>query len=126
MKREDFKVGQTVWIYLINDAARGKKTDEERIEEWEVYSIGRKYIQVKKKNWSFSKIKFDMTNNFRQWNNGYSPDYKLYATKEELLKELWRKKVEDEIQKSICALSMIDKLNDEELETVYNIFKKHM
>ena len=99
MKKEDFKVGQTVWIYLIGDAARGKNTDEERIEEWEVVSIGRKYLQAKKKNWNYGSVKFDITNNFRHCTN-YSPDYKLYLTKEELLKELWRRKVRDEIRAS--------------------------
>ena len=48
MKKEGFKVGQTVYVYLIGDAARRKKTDEKRIEEWEVISIGRKYIKAKK------------------------------------------------------------------------------
>lgn len=128
MKKEDFKVGQTVWLYLIGNAARGKNTDEERIEEWEVYSIGRKYIQVKKKNWSSIKIKFDMTDNFRQWNNGYSPDYELYPTEEELLKSLWKRMVKREIQTSMYTSKTLDKLNDEELETIYGILilKKYM
>ena len=44
MKKEDFKVGQTVWIYPIGNAARDVKAEEERIEEWEVVTIGRKFF----------------------------------------------------------------------------------
>lgn len=34
MKKKDFHKGQTVWIYLVGNAARGTKTLEERIQEW--------------------------------------------------------------------------------------------
>lgn len=36
MEKKDFHKGQTVWIYLVGNAARGTKTLEERIQEWEV------------------------------------------------------------------------------------------
>lgn len=35
VKKKDFHKGQTVWIYLVGNAARGTKTLEERIQEWE-------------------------------------------------------------------------------------------
>ena len=45
MEREDFHKGQKVCVYLIGNAAIRKKTDEERIKEWTVSSIGRRYIR---------------------------------------------------------------------------------
>ena len=49
MRKEDFKKGQAVWLYLVGNAARGKKDKEERIKEYEVISVGRKYITVQPK-----------------------------------------------------------------------------
>ena len=59
MKKEDFYKGQTVWVYLIGNAARGKKTTEERIQEWEVVKVGRKYITAKPKSGGWEQ-RFDI------------------------------------------------------------------
>lgn len=124
MKKEDFKVGQTAYVYLIGNAARGKQTDEDRVEEWEVVSIGRKYIKAKKKGSLYGEERFDSTDGFR--NVGYPSDYKLYSTKEELYKEIWRRKAKEEIRFKIQYVGyVLDKLSDEELETVYDILKKY-
>lgn len=125
MKKEDFKVGQTVYVYLIGNAARGKKTDEERIEEWEVVSIGRKYITAKKKGF-YGEERFDSENGFLQDTRGYCRNYELYPTKEELLKMLHRKKLRSEICICIEYHSYVfGEMTDEELETVHNILKKY-
>ena len=126
MKKEDFKVGQTAYVYLIGNAARGKNTDEERIEEWEVVSIGRKYITAKKKGSDFGEERFDSKNGFLQDARGYCHNYEIYPTKEELLKMLHRKKLRSEI--SICIdyhSYVFCEMTDEELETVHAILKKY-
>lgn len=125
MKKEDFKVGQTVWIYLIGNAARGK-TEEERIEEWEVTSIGKKYIHAIKKGKNYGDERFDITKNFIHYNKEYSAAYELYLTKEELLKKLWRKETQNAIR--ICTSygsCVLDALTDKDLKTVYDILKRY-
>lgn len=125
MKKEDFKVGQTVWIYLIGNAARDVRAEEERIEEWEVVSVGKKYLRAKKKGWDYGDVKFDMSDNFCQ-RSDYLPNYELYLTKEALLKELWRRKVRKEIYMSVQYNSNVLKsLGDEELNTIHEILERH-
>lgn len=46
---KDFKVGQTVYVELTGNASRGK-TAEHCIEEWEITSVGRKYIRAGRKS----------------------------------------------------------------------------
>ena len=44
MEKKDFYKGQTVWVYLVGNAALRCPSQEKRVQEWEVLSIGRKYI----------------------------------------------------------------------------------
>ena len=126
MKKEYFKVGQTAYVYLIGNAARGKQTGEERIEEWEVVSVGRKYIQARKKGCDYGIERFDSTDGFRQDRDGYPPEYELYTTKEELFKSLWRRRTKEEIRLKIQYESyLLDRLNDEELGIIYDILEKY-
>lgn len=125
MKREDFHKGQTVYVYLVGNAARYKKTVEERIEEWEVSSVGKKYLTAKRGDYGL-EIKFDMENNFCQVTN-LCKDYILYLTEEDLRMDLWRMGARKIIQKCANGCSpILKKLNDEELETVYDIFSKYL
>ncbi len=68
MKKEDFHVGQKVWVYLTRNAARWMKP-EERIQEWEVVSVGRKYITVARSRGG-SEVRFNADEGFRQENPG--------------------------------------------------------
>ena len=121
MKREDFHKGQTVWVYLVGNAARYKKTDEERIEKWVVSSIGKKYLTAERGDYGW-EIKFDMENNFRQVTN-LCRDYILYLTEEDLRLDLWRSRTRRKIKDDNTILW---KLSDEELKTVYDIFSKYL
>ena len=121
MKREDFHKGQTVWVYLVGNAARYKKTDEERIEKWVVSSIGKKYLTEERGDYGW-EIKFDMENNFRQVTN-LCRDYILYLTEEDLRLDLWRSRTRRKIKDDNTILW---KLSDEELKTVYDIFSKYL
>lgn len=42
---KNLKVGQVVYIELVGNASRGKTADK-CIEEWEITSVGRKYIKA--------------------------------------------------------------------------------
>ena len=55
-KKEDFTKGQTVFIYMVGNAARCCKPGiESRIQEWEVKTVGSKYITAVEKNVHFVK-----------------------------------------------------------------------
>lgn len=89
MKKEDFYKGQTVWVYLTGNAARGRKTTEERIQEWEVLKVGRKYITAKPKVGGWEQ-RFDIENNFRHVYTYGTSDYELHLTEEEIYEEVER------------------------------------
>ena len=128
MKKEDFKVGQAVYVYLIGNDARGKKTDEERIEEWEAVSIGKRYIQARRNGSDYGVEKFDMKDNFKHKNLIFPhwPQYELYPTKEELIMEIHRRKLIKEIDMCMEYHSYVfGEMTDEELETVHDILKKY-
>lgn len=63
MNIKDFKVGQTVYVELTGNASRGK-TPEQCIEEWEIASVGRKYIKAGKR--SDGRIWVEITFEYRE------------------------------------------------------------
>ena len=64
-KKEDFTKGQTVFIYMVGNAARCCKPGiESRIQEWEVKTVGSKYITAVEKKCSFREAKFSIENDF--------------------------------------------------------------
>lgn len=80
---KDFCKGQTVWVELTGNASR-YKTGDELIEEWEVISVGRKYVTAKHKD-GYREEKFEETDR----NYGgltqktkYCVDYVLYPTRQ--------------------------------------------
>ena len=76
--KQDFHVGQTVYLYHERNHCKGS-TIEERIIETKVISVGRRYLAVN----YWGRMEFDMTNNFRQ-KTIYSPEFVLYLSKEEI------------------------------------------
>ncbi len=87
MKLKDFKVGQTVWVYLIGNARRNKKR-EECIEEWEVTRVGKRYVYAKKKGTDFGEVAFKRLNcapyHWIEKTDYFVFNYLLYATRKEL------------------------------------------
>lgn len=126
MKKEDFHKGKTVWVYLTGNAARGKKTTEERIQEWEVVSVGRKYIIARPKGMKeWWNVKFDITNNFRQ-DTIFTADYELYLAKEDILHDVWRENTRSYIREfATSTIESLNYLSDEDLLTVSEIFRKY-
>lgn len=127
MKKEDFRKGQTVWVYLTGNAARGKKTTEERIQEWEVVSVGRKYITARPKGTGlWFDTKFDIENNFWQVYTYGSANYVLYLSKEDILQDVWRSQTREYIRR--CARwesQIVRMMSDEDLQAVSEIFRKY-
>ena len=85
MKKEDFHKGQTVYLLLLCNAARGKH-GEELIMEATVTGIGNKYITVSPGYYS-RNVKFEIEDNFREHSN-YSPEHKLFLSREEIVNRL--------------------------------------
>lgn len=84
-KKENFSKGQTVFIYVVGNAARYCKPGiENHIQEWEVKTVGSKYITAVNKKCSFREAKFSIENDFRQVYERGTADYILFLTKEEI------------------------------------------
>lgn len=124
MKKEDFKKGQTVYILLVGNAARNKTNLKDWIEEWEVLSVGRKYITAKSEN-GCRDAKFEIDNNFRE-HTKYSENYKLYLSREEIEKSVWRSKTKQYIiLQAKWTSNTLNKMSDEDLQKVLETFKKY-
>ena len=88
MNIKDFEVGQTVYVELIGDASRGR-TAEERIEEWEITSVGRKYIKAGKryeKSKIVGEITFEYNDYYKRFveHTDYCINHLLYTAKQEI------------------------------------------
>ena len=118
----DFTVGQTVWIELKNNRARGL-TGEELIEEWEVAKVGKKYVYAKKKSsFSYEYSFYSSDKNYLIENTNYTPDYYLYKTKEEIENEL-DKREKAKIIREYLRLDIL-KLDYEKICKIYEIIKE--
>lgn len=125
MTKDNFKKGQTVYIYLTGNAARGKKDLESCIEEHEVISVGRKYITTKSKLCSWKIIKFDMENDFREVTE-YTRNYVLYLSKADIEHDLWRSQTERYINNMLrWDKRTLSKMSDEDLKAMQDILKKY-
>lgn len=126
MRKEDFHKGQTVWAYLIGSSAIGKKTTEERIKEWEVISVGKKYVVAKPKD-SFleRETRFEIENGF--YKDGCCIDNcRIYLTKEDIFNDVWRSQTREYIRRCTQWESpIVGTMSDEDLQTVLEIFKKY-
>lgn len=122
MQKEDFKVGQTVYLLELRFTEFDYHRIERRIREVKVLCVGRKYITVD----YCGGIRFDMTNEFREVTD-YSPTYSLYLSKEEIQRELKRKATINEINtKIIYNNSLLRRMTDDELQTMLTIIRKYV
>lgn len=126
MNIKDFKVGQTVWVELVGDARRGK-TDEQCIEEWEIASVGRKYIKAAKKYNSSSihetTFEFDECRERFSQKTRFSADYILYMTRQEIEEKREKNRLFREIEERFRYGSRKD-ISLEQLREIGDILKK--
>lgn len=123
MKKEDFKVGQTVYLLPVKFA--GPKFDylriEKRIVETTVQAVGRKYLKVN----HCGGIRFDITNDFREVTN-YSIQYRLFLSKEDIQQYFKRRNMEERVSTAFRFPNHLTrKMTFEELQTVFGIVKKY-
>lgn len=102
MDIKSLKVGQIVYLRAIgNNARRG---EEMRIEEWEIKTVGRKYITVWKDKRENSCIKFEIDNDYRQSMN-CSANWVLYFSRQDILDEQELNELERFIRKRLSDYS---------------------
>lgn len=126
IKLSDFKVGQKCYVELNNNAKRGKNS-EEIIEEWEVVSIGRKYITAKEVGTRY-EVKFGLHNSSYDGLmqvTEYTPDYILYPNKK-IIEEKFEKEDLIEYIKNCFSYysSYKDKYSIEQLREIKRILDK--
>ena len=126
MNLKDFKVGQTVWVQLTGNEARGKHGDE-LIEEWEVVTVGKKYIHAKKKGYFyptvFEKREYGYYEKFVQKTEG-CVNYILYASKAELEEELEHSRLFDEISQAFRGFGVKHNFSLEQLRKIKAIISE--
>lgn len=124
---KDFKKGQTVWIELTGNASRGKdKRIDDLIEEWEVISVGKKFVTAKKKESYGYEIKFKETDaNYGGLiqNTEYCVDYVLYPSKEEILNKFEIENLIGWIKSEFSAYGRTSKYTLEQLRKVKEILE---
>jgi hypothetical protein len=121
-KLTDFKQGQTVWVELTGNANR-YKNDDELIEEWEVISVGKKYVTAKRKNGGY-EVKFketDLNYDGLIQNTQYCVDYILYPSKEEISNKFEKEELVDWIKKQFSGYGRKSKYSLEQLRKVKEI-----
>lgn len=98
--KNDYVVGNTVYLLFIGGYGTEKKDPEQVIFEAVVKAVGRKYITVQK---GVKEIRFEYDKETESiWQKyDYGRDYEIYTTKEKALEALNKKKLE----KDICKLA---------------------
>lgn len=124
MNIKDFKVGQTVYVELTGNASRGK-TAEQCIEEWEITSVGRKYIKAGRK--LDGRIWAETTFEYRENYGGFVEktdccvDYILYETRQEIERKFEKSKLLNEVESFFRDWNKPKNLSIEQLKRIKEI-----
>lgn len=127
MNIKDFKVGQTVYVELTGDASRGKEP-EQCIEEWEITSVGRKYIKAGKRHEEygiFRETTFEYRDNYNKFfqKTNCCVDYILYLTRQEIEEKHEKSRLFREIEERFRYGSQRD-ISLEQLRAIDNILRE--
>ena len=126
MDIKDFKVGQIVWVELTGNAKRNK-TQEECIEEWEITSVGKKYLEAKRKGTNYV-VKFEKrggtySGRFVQ-KTTYCIDYIIYESKQALLDTFEKRRLLDEVSEFFRGYGASRNILLEQLRKISAIIKE--
>lgn len=126
MKIKDFKVGQTVYVELTWNASRGK-TPEQCIEEWEITSVGRKYIKAGKRSDGiiWRETTFEYRDSYKRFveKTDYCVDYIIYTTRQEIEEKHEKSRLFQEIEQRFRYGSQKD-ISLEQLRAIDNILRE--
>ena len=125
MNIKDFKIGQTVYVELTGNASRGK-TAEQCIEEWEITSVGRKYIKAGKRSGGkiWGEITFEYRENYKRFveKTDCCVDYILYLTRQEIEEKNEKSRLFKEIEQRFRYGSQRD-ISLEQLRAIHGILE---
>lgn len=127
MNIKDFKVGQTVYVELTGNASRGK-TPEQCIKEWEITSVGRKYIKAGKR--SDGRIYGEITFEYRENDGGFVQktdrcvNYILYLARQEIEEKHEKNMLLNGIEKFFRDWSKPEKLSIGQLKRIKEILEE--
>ncbi|MFG6393821.1 MAG: hypothetical protein K1W24_06500 [Lachnospiraceae bacterium] len=126
MEIRDFKAGQTVYIELTGNASRGK-TPEQCIEEWEITSVGRKYIKAGRRfnGTIWRETKFEYRENYGKFvqKTDCCIDYILYTTRQEIEERIERDKLFNEIRRRF-ERNLKNDISLEQLREIHGILSE--
>lgn len=126
MNIKDFKVGQTVYVELTGNASRGK-TAEQCIEEWEITSVGRKYIKAGRRSDGgiWGERTFEYRENYGRFveKTNYCVDYILYLTRQEIEEKHWKNRLFREIRERLDYGSQ-KYISLEQLRAIHGILER--
>lgn len=128
MNIKDFKVGQTVYVELTGNASGGK-TAEQCIEEWEITSVGRKYIEAGKRSERYGiigKTLFEYRENYGRFvqKEKYRPDYILYVERQKIERKFEKAKLLNEVESFFRDWSKPKNLSIEQLKRIKEILEE--
>lgn len=123
MNIKDFKVGQTVYVELARNASRGK-IPEQCIEEWEITSVGRKYIKAGKRSDGriWGETTFEYRENYGRFvqKTDCCVNYIIYLTKQEIEEKHEKSRLFREIEQRFRSGSQRD-ISLEQLRAIHGI-----
>lgn len=127
MNIKDFKVGQTVYVELTGNASIGK-TAEQCIEEWEITSVGRKYIKAGRKSDGriWGETTFEYRENYDRFvqKTDYCADYILYKTRKEIERKFEKSKLLNEVETFSRDWNKPKNLSIEQLKRIKEILEE--
>ena len=121
MRKADFKKGQTVYLLPVRFVGYEYHRIEGLIREATVLTVGRQYLTVE---YHGRPIRFDIFHDFREV-NGFTPNYLLYLSKEDIRKEIKRKEEKKFICDSFKWRGILDRMSDEDVQTILDIVRKY-
>lgn len=126
MEKKDFKVGQIVYLKIIEGSNAARYIDKSNIENWikekEISKIGNKYITVVNVNdLGYGEEKFDIQNHFCHYYTAGSRDYELFLSKQDILNDLNSEKLYDKVKNKFSSWKNSGKYTLEQLQTILDI-----
>lgn len=126
MDKKDFKIGQIVYLKIIEGSNAARYIDKPNKEEWilekEVTKIGRKYISVARVgDTRFGEEKFDIQNNFRHYYTVGGQDYELFISKKQILEHMESEELYDKIKSKFSNWKNNGKFTLQQLKKISEI-----
>lgn len=118
MKKSDLKVGNSIFLVPMGNAARYNNI----MIETKITKVARKYFYVEDFSRSFSETKFEIESG-NDFCGQYSSNWKAYLTKECIEKKKRKHKLNDSIRNIFKGYGD-SKLSLEQLEKIYLIIKE--